>query len=123
MHKKLINIFTLILAILLTAGCQDKQQTNVIIDSWAPQEAIVGKGVNIQSNGKSALWIKVTGLDYKNSGIYLTFNNIKEEDITVSKDLITSYIPDEVLKNKGKYNIFINEPSGRKTMLGEFIVK
>jgi len=121
--KNYFKVFVLMLLTFILLGCQDKVPETVTVGDWGPQETTVGKVVNPQANGKSAIWIKVSGLDYKKPGVYITFNNTKEEDVIINKDIATTYIPDGVINKAGSYVITIEEPSGRKTKVGNFTVK
>jgi hypothetical protein len=92
------------------------------IGDWGPQETDEGKGVNIQPDGVSAVWISASGIS-PDPGTQVTFGTFSGLGVVVSEKLVTVGVPKDVITNPGTYDVQIIEPNGRKSHVGVFITK
>lgn len=129
-RRKLI-ILCAVLSFFALAGCGDqsaepgKQSSSHSVaelkaGNWGPQETVAGTPANQQPNGKSAIWIEVTGL---NTGVetQVLFGGQPMEDVTASDKLVTAAIPAALLQNPGDLAIIVVEGgSQRKLNVGTF---
>lgn len=92
------------------------------LGNWGPQAGYVGEGLNIQPNGKSAIWIQAKHI----SGFGKTWvefgRHRAEAPSAVLPDLVTTLVPEHVLCNAGQYPVTIIESSGRRTRVGTLAV-
>lgn len=94
----------------------------VSVVDWGAKETTVNCGVNVQPDGKSALWIRVLGVD-RFGEVWVEFNERRANSrATVTDTLLTTVIPSVVISTPGKYDVEIVEASGRKTQVGVFSV-
>jgi hypothetical protein len=98
------------------------QLPQVHVDDWGTKETVVGQGVNIQPDGRSAMWIRVSNVS-QIGDVYVEFGDLRGPGrATVTKNLVTTGIPYEVIQKPGKYKVVIVEPFGRRTDVGTFAV-
>lgn len=95
----------------------------VQVHDWGDKQTSVGKGVNIQPDGTSAMWIKATNVNLIRDA-YVYFSDHRATGrATIQGELLTTNIPSDVIENVGEYEVVIVEPFGRRTTVGIFIVK
>ena len=110
---------TIFLMVFLLPSCI--KENPVVIKDWYPKQTIESVNINTQPDGSSAIWIDITGLNYKKP-ILVEFNEYDGRDVAATPNAVSSKIPPEVISKAGKYNILITEDSGRKTNIGVFEV-
>ena len=122
------------LAALTLTGCNDnsaeqakpqaaaKPAAELKLGNWGPQETPAGTPFNQQSNGKSGIWIEVTGINVE-SGAQVMFGDRPLEDLAISDHLITGAIPNELIQAAGDRAIVVIENgTNRKLTVGTFKV-
>jgi FkbM family methyltransferase len=93
------------------------------VRDWGKKETFVGKGVNIQPDGTSAMWIKTVNVSpFRDAYVYFGDHRATGR-ATIQGELITTTIPNEVIENVGEYEVVIAEAFGRRTTVGIFKVK
>jgi len=93
----------------------------VTVGEWGPQTTAVGAPVNVQADGSSAIWIQATGVA-QDAATRVTFGSNAGENVVVAEKLVTVKVPKQVIDQAGSYPVVIEEPSGRKTTVGNFEV-
>ena len=96
----------------------------VKVEDWGPRETSAGKPFNVQPNGKSALWIKVTGLN-TSAGVKLFFGDALLEDVHVATNVVTASLPAQntLLDKPGDQAVVLVEgATNRKVQVGTFKV-
>ena len=95
------------------------------VENWGPCETPEGTKFNIQSNGLSAIWVKVKGVSrHPKTHIRFGGNEISGQDIAVQDEVVTFIVRDELIQKSGSYEVAIIEgDSGRKILVGEFLVR
>lgn len=93
---------------------------NFKVLDWGPRDTIKGKGFNIQPDGKSAIWIKVTeGLAVSN--LKILFDENEMQDCVVTSDLITAAIEHGKISEDRHSEIYFKDAvSGKKYPIGVF---
>jgi hypothetical protein len=136
--KKTTFFFALAL-ILNNLGCKEKSPSTykpvenqaqqdlkeVKVENWGPQETPEGTKFNIQPNGLSAMWVKVTGVS-RHPKTHVSFggNMIEGSDLAVQDEAVTFIVRDELIQKSGSYEVAIIEgDTGRKILVGEFVVR
>ena len=122
------------LAALTLTGCNDnsaeqakpqaatKPAAELKLGNWGPQETPAGTPFNQQPNGKSGLWIEVTGLDL-NAGAQVMFGDQPLDDVTVSDKLVTAAIPPALLQAAGDRKVVVIENGSKRQLpVGTFKV-
>jgi hypothetical protein len=105
---------------------QNNQAANQIkIENWGPQETPEGTKFNIQPNGLSAMWVKVKGVSrHPKTHVIFGGKEISGTDLAVQDEAVTFFVRDELIQKSGSYEVAIIEgDSGRKILVGEFLVK
>ena len=122
-------------ALVAVTGCGDKPAdapapapqvaaAEVKVEDWGPRETGAGKPFNVQPNGKSALWIKVTGLN-ASAGVKLFVGDALLEDVNVATNLVTASLPAQntLLDKPGDQAVVLVEgATNRKVQVGTFKV-
>lgn len=120
-------------AILVLAGCSEKPVTDqraeqaptglpaLTVVKWGPEETKRGVSVNTQPDGGSALWISVDGV-VNDPGTKVWYGRQVSTPAVVVPGLVTAIIPKDVVDQVGEYEVAIEEPSGRRTVVGVFRV-
>jgi len=100
-----------------------KKECPIQLEGWGPPETTRGKEVNVQPNGRSALWIKVNN-SCSFGQVYIEFGSVRvRSEAVVAPGLLTALIPSKVIDTPGKYIVSIVEKdTGRKTPVGIFAV-
>ena len=98
------------------------KESVVKIGDWGPKETVEGKGVNIQPDGISAIWISASGIS-RDPGTRVTFGTLSGLGVVVSENLVTVGVPKDVISIPGIYDVQIIEPNGRVTHVGAFTTK
>ena len=96
----------------------------VKIEGWGPQETKAGEPFNVQPTGKSALWIKVTGLN-TSAGVRLLFGDKSLENVEVANNLVTGALPVQnmLLDQPGDLDfVLVEVATNRKVPVGTFKV-
>jgi hypothetical protein len=99
--------------------------SKLLILDWGPRETTEGTKFNIQPNGFSAMWVKVSGLS-NHSTTHVNFGGteISGKDLSVQHDRVTFYVKNTTILKKGTYELYIIEGhGGHKTFVGDFIVR
>ena len=122
------------LAALTLTGCNDnsaeqakpqaaaKPAAELKLGNWGPQETPAGTPFNQQPNGKSGLWIEVTGLDLT-AGAQVVFGDQPLDDVTVSDKLVTAAIPPALLQAAGDRKVVVIENGSKRQLpVGTFKV-
>lgn len=128
-----LAILSVIAAFTLT-GCNDnsaeqaKQQAaakpaaDMKLGNWGPQETPAGTPFNQQPNGKSGLWIEVTGLDLT-AGAQVLFGDQPLDDVTVSDKLVTAAVAPALLQTAGDRKVVVVENGSKRQLpVGTFKV-
>lgn len=97
---------------------------NIRITAWGPQSTLAGKGFNVQKNGVSAIWFKMSGAATP-SMMEAWFGNKKMEKFSVSPNKGGAMqVPQELIANKGEFPVYlVHKPSKKRYDIGKFIVK
>jgi hypothetical protein len=101
---------------------QHEQVPNV--ENWGPRETPKGKKFNIQSNGLSAMWVKVKGVS-RHHNTHVTFGGkvISAADLAMQYEAVAFIVRDELIQKSGSYEVAIIEgDTGRKIRVGDFKV-
>ena len=99
-----------------------KPAAELKLGNWGPQETPAGTPFNQQPNGKSGLWIEVTGLDL-NAGAQVMFGDQPLDDVTVSDKLVTAAIPPALLQAAGDRKVVVIENGSKRQLpVGTFKV-
>ena len=132
--------FFLALALILNnLGCKEKSHSTnkpaenqaqqdlkeMKVENWGPQETPEGTKFNIQSNGLSAMWVKVKGVS-RHPKTHVSFGGsmIEGSALAVQDEVVTFLVRDELIQKSGSYEVAIIEgDTGRKIFVGEFIVR
>ncbi len=94
----------------------------VILGDWGPKETVRGQGFNIQTEGLSAMWILVQGLN-RYGQVWVEFGNLRPKYPANTWDTyLTTAMPEEIIVTPGFHSVVIVEPTGRRTKVGEFYV-
>ena len=97
-----------------------KHINEIIVTNWGPRSTEQGKPVNVQPSGKSAIWIKVTGLS-NSSDIKVLFGGKPMEDICIHDHGVNAAMPTSYLSDIGSQDVVIKDHrSGRTILVGEF---
>lgn len=94
-------------------------QSPLSVVKWGPNETRRGVAVNRQATGESAVWISLKGT--ATAGATVSFGS-EASPAVIAPDLVTAVIPQKVIDTPGEYQVFVNEPSGRRTEVGVFRV-
>jgi hypothetical protein len=95
------------------------------VKNWGPRETEVSTRFNIQPSGLSAMWVTVEGVS-RHPKTHVTFGEYRIEglDLSVQDKVVTFVIDDNLIAQSGVYEVAIIEGnSGRKIVVGDFIVK
>jgi FkbM family methyltransferase len=96
---------------------------DIKIHDWGDKQTVVGKPVNRQSDGSSALWIRLENISVIGE-VYVHFGEHRARGkATLLENVITTDIPQAVIRSAGGYPVVIAESSGRRTPVGIFFVK
>jgi FkbM family methyltransferase len=92
------------------------------VDSWGPKETRMGVGINVQPDGESAMWFKVARINQLGK-VFVWFGPYRARgEAFMDGDLLTTNVPKAVIDNPGSYEVVIAEKSGRKSVIGTFLV-
>jgi len=106
-----------------TAAPQAQISTPLAAGEWGPSETAAGTPFNLQPNGKSAMWVNVSGLDVSKS-VEVTIGQTKGEDVNATEKLVTFTVDAAAYEKPGDYPVVIKElSSGRVLNVGVFKVK
>lgn len=98
-------------------------EKKILLRNWGEQTTTRGKGVNMQPNGTSALWIEAANV-CPFGDVYVHFGRHRADSpAMVRGDMTTTMIPESVIQTAGEYEVAIVESSGRRTPIGTFTVK
>lgn len=91
---------------------------------WGGKRTSVGKSVNTQPDGSSALWIRGENFSgFSFGSVYVYFNGHRAESkATVHDKLVTTSIPQGVINSPGSYDVVMVD-SIRRTSVGTFVVE
>lgn len=89
---------------------------------WGSRETYVGRSVNRQPDGSSALWVRVKNINMF-GGVRIKFGDNCSVLFPSGQDLATCSIPSNVINNRGNYEVVIHEESGREIHIGTFTVR
>lgn len=105
----------------LLAGKDPSNGSFTIVD-WGDKKTEVGVGVNVQPDGRSAMWIQTT-TPLNQSRINVHFGHgMSRPTHRHSEDLLTVEIPQEVIDNTGHYPISLIDEAGDFHFVGTFAV-
>lgn len=96
----------------------------ISITAWGPQSTFAGDGFNVQKNGVSAMWFKMSGAVAPGT-MEAWFGNRKLEKFSVVSDKGGAMqIPQELFAKEGEYPVYlVHKPSKKRYELGKFLVK
>lgn len=83
--------------------------TSFQIVSFGPSEVQRDKGFNIQPDGTSAIWVKISRPADARAQIILAGRRL---DSDVTSDTITAKVPPELYSKSGSFDLKIVEPNG-----------
>lgn len=118
------------LALAYIAGCSDKpaqtptapaSSSPLSVVDWGPRDTRQGVPANPQPDGASAIWIRVKGIA-NDSRTVVKYDGRLAVSAVVQPDLVTAPVPKELIDRAGEYAVTIEEPSGRRTLVGNFKV-
>lgn len=101
-----------------------KEAPVIQITAWGPQSTLAGKGVNVQKNGLSAIWFKMSGIVIPNT-MEAWFDKQKLDKFSISSDKGgTMLFPQELLSEKGNHPVYlVHKPSSKRYVIGFLVVK
>lgn len=101
-----------------------KDSPEINVTAWGPQSTQAGKGFNIQKNGVSAIWFKMSGVVAPGT-MEAWFGDRKLENFSVASDKGGGIqIPQELLAKTGEYPVYLVHNLSRKRYeIGKFLVK
>lgn len=107
------------------SGCGEKtveKPVEVKVGEWGPQETTVGKPFNLQPDGKSSFFVRVTGLNI-GSGVQVLFGDKELENPVVSDKLVAAAVPNSLIEQPGDRAIVLVEgATKRRVTVGTFKV-
>jgi len=132
LRKSIICLY--VAGIVLFSACGDQTPGNVVspsveksseqirLEDWGPKEARVNSPFNVQANGKSGLWIKVSGFDV-NKGVRVYLGEYLLEDIGFGNNTITAGLTNEMISKPGDLSLRVVENgTNREATIGIFSV-
>jgi hypothetical protein len=92
---------------------------------WGPQKTIVGKLVNKQPNGETALWFQMEGKIKQGTELESWFGDTQLQNVVLNSQMgASSYLPSKLLDKEGDYPIYlVHAPSKKRFDIGVFSVK
>lgn len=75
--------------------------------NFGPVSVLSGQDFNIQTNGESAIWLKIAG---NSNSIVVKFNE-KNLNAFSKDDLLTCNIPKELYQEPGEHKIYLKDES------------
>lgn len=127
--RKYLQASLLLCAALLgLIACGEKRATAQLriqpiqVTDWGPRETKASTPFNLQANGKSAVWIRVTGHQNK-AGTTIVFGDTELEDVAVYPDGLTGAVPAHLYAQPKQIQVYIREGRlGRSQFVGLFNV-
>lgn len=99
-----------------------KKGIPIRIQNWGPQSMSIKSPPNLQSNGQVGLWLKVSGL-LDDLDIELRVDDAVMDALILKDDLITTFIPLEVLQSIGsKPIVIVDLKTGASLYVGSLVV-
>lgn len=97
-------------------------KSSITVASWGPRQTVQGKGINVQPNGKSAMWIKATGLPDSNR-LQVKFGDFEPQPAKQTAAGVAASLPDALLTSVGKHRVLlIDADTGNEILVGTFEV-
>lgn len=96
----------------------------IVITVWGPHSTRAGKGFNLQKNGVSAIWFKMTGAVVP-ATMEAWFGDRKLEKFVIRSDKGGSMqVPPAFIAKKGEFPVYlVHKPSKKRYDIGKFVVK
>lgn len=97
---------------------------DIAITAWGPKTTFAGEGFNVQKNGASAIWFKMTGAVVP-ATMEAWFGGKKLEKFTITSGKGGAMqIPQDLIANEGQYPVYlVHKQSKKRYDIGNFIVK